>query len=196
MVRPGGDAVRPPVLAKLQCDTAWHERCDGNAMQANAHIALPRSWLRGVAAALIASASMALAQQEGVGPHVAALDGYTLRANAVSSTSLPVEMTGKYDIDRDLNVGVLNVVVQRGDDANAPTVPAAITATVEDAARRARPVQIRATVANQRVSYIGTFVVTSPGEMHAFDLRVRPGDSDREYRVQFRDTIGLPRSTR
>ncbi len=165
-------------------------------MRTNALFPPHPSWLPSAAAALFASASLAVAQPQDAGPHVVELDGYTLRANAVSSTSLPVEMTQKYGIDRDVNVGILNVVVQRGSDANAPTVPAAITASVEDAARRARPVEIRATVANQRVSYIGTFLVSRPGEVHDFALRVRPGDSDREYAVQFRDTLGLPRPTR
>lgn len=148
--------------------------------------------LTGVATAL-ACASLAVAQPRGAGPLVTQLDGYTLRANAVSSTTLPAEMTDKYGIRRDINVGILNVVIQRGRDADAPTVPAVITASVEDSARRARPIDIRATVANQRVSYIGTFLVSNPGEMHDFALRVRPGDSDREYAVHFQDRIGLPR---
>lgn len=112
---------------------------------------------------------------------------YTVRANAVASTFLPAETASAHGIRQSPHVGVLNVVVLRGEAPNA-TVPAEVEARFADPGAESQPIPMRPTRAQGEVSYLGTFFMTDPVMTYRFEIRVRVPDAP-PITLRFRDRL-------
>lgn len=124
--------------------------------------------------------------------HEHTFDGYVVRANVVAATSLPETQAMEHGIKSTPDTGVLNVVVlrQRSDRAGA-TVPAEVHAWVIAISGVEIPIETRAAVANDRVSYFATFDIPAHPSEVRFRIRVRPEAESRSFEFLFEDRLAI-----
>lgn len=119
--------------------------------------------------------------------HVAVSEGYTLRANAIKSSTLPPKMLAQYGIESGADSGVLNLVVmQQGPDGLDVTVAADVTARQSKLTGQFREIEMQAITANDSTSYVGSFS-TSPQEYFQFTITARPVGSDVTLLIEFEE---------
>lgn len=121
--------------------------------------------------------------------HVQESDRHRLQANIVAANTLPEISARAHGIDPDPDRAVLNVVVLRGPQGTGETVRAEVEASYTVLAGVERGIDMREVVANDRVSYIGTFPI--PGERTELTMHVvaRPLDGGEPLELSFRDVV-------
>lgn len=125
--------------------------------------------------------------------HEQAFGGYVVRANVVSAASLPEAQAREHRIEPSPNTGVLDVVVLRKSDRAGATVTAEVDAWIVALTGVEIPIEMRAAVANERVSYVGTFdIPPRPSEVR-FRIQVRPEDEPRPFEFLFEDRLPIGR---
>lgn len=125
--------------------------------------------------------------------HEQIFGGYVVRANVVSAASLPVAQAREHGIEASPNTGVLNVVVLRQSDRAGATVPAEVHAWIVAVSGVEVPIETRAAVANERVSYFGTFDIPARQSDVQFRIRVRPEAETRSFEFLFEDKLAIGR---
>lgn len=138
-------------------------------------------------AAVVAAALPHVFAQDGL--HRRQLDDYTVIYSAVRADTLPEETARRHGLPTHSNAALLNVTVQRG----GMNVEAAIDASATNLARQHRMIEMRETVANDLVSYMGV-VEIADREVLDFVIDIRPEGAERSYRIEFRETF-LPART-
>lgn len=123
--------------------------------------------------------------------HEQTFDSYVVRANAIAAASLPERQAREHRIEATPNTGVLNVVVLRRSDEAGATVPAEVRAWITAIAGVEVPVEMRAAVANGRVSYLGTFDIPARQSDVQFRIWVRPEIETRSFEFRFEDKLAI-----
>lgn len=137
-----------------------------------------------VLACLSAAASTAAAQA-----HVQTSGAYVIRASTVSADNLPSAMREEYGIPTARNTAVLNVTVQRKTDGAMRNVPARLDVQTRTLLGVESGVDMRTVVANDFVSYLGTYHFL-PREVLDFRITAHPEGSQQAITLEFRDRLG------
>ncbi len=123
--------------------------------------------------------------------HEQTFGSYVVRANVIAAASLSEAQASKHRIEVSPNTGVLNVVVLRRSDRAGATVPAEVRAWIAALAGVKVPIEMRAAVANERVSYFGTFDIPARQSDVQFRIWVRPEDETRSFEFRFEDKLAI-----
>lgn len=95
----------------------------------------------------------------------------TIRASAVQTAMLDAGVASRYGIARDPATVLLLVTVRKGNDADAVSLPATVTATATDLRGGRQEIVMRALDTGGLVDYAGTVATTLP-ETLRFDVAV------------------------
>lgn len=123
--------------------------------------------------------------------HVVEIGGYTLRANAISSDTLPPGTAEPHNIERAADRGVLNLVILERRDGRRFTVPAAVTAQKHNLLGQSEEIVMRAIEENGRVSYLGTFGFAPLSHLR-FTITAQPAGSA-PIKIEFEDRFVVRR---
>lgn len=134
--------------------------------------------------ALAAPLALAMPLVAGQAPYRKEFDDYTVVYSAVRADTIPEEVARRHALPSTSNAALLNVTVQR-DGAN---VEAVIDARATNLARQTRDIEMRETVANELVSYLGV-VEIADREVLDFVIDVMPEGARQSYRIEFRETF-------
>lgn len=125
--------------------------------------------------------------------HVAKAEGYTVRASAIRSDMLPLEMLREHGIQAGADRGVMNVVVlKQGPDGQEVTVAADVTAQQSNLIGQSREIEMRAVTANDGTSFLGTFEY-SPQDFFRFTITAQPVGTDKVLSVEFEERSAVLR---
>lgn len=125
--------------------------------------------------------ALAQAHEREIGP-------YVLRATVSTTAAIAPESAQKYDIDRQADRAILNVIVIRRDDPQMRPLPARVNATMTNLAGIKKDIELQAIEANDRVSYTGTFEY-APREVADFAVSALPEGSDQTLSMEFRERL-------
>lgn len=118
------------------------------------------------------------------GPYQSEIGDYTVIYSVVRSDTLPVEEASRHGLPADPNAVLVNVTVQRGGE----NVTAQMNAIVTNLAEQQREIEMRESVANDLVSYIGV-VEIADREVLDFTIDILPEGTDAPFRLEFRETF-------
>ncbi len=125
--------------------------------------------------------------------HEQTFGNYVVRANVIAASALSEAQASEHAIEASPDTGVLNVVVLRRSDTPGATVPAEVRAWIAAIAGFKVPIDMRAAVANERVSYFGTFEIPARQSDVQFRIWVRPVDESRSFEFRFEDRLRIVR---
>lgn len=114
---------------------------------------------------------------------------YVLRASTVNAANLPETMRVQHGIGLDPHTAVLNVTVQRKGEGTLHNVPARMIVRSRNLQGEEAGVDMRETVANERVSYMGTYR-SHPGEVLDFRITAHPEGVQQAITLSFRNRLG------
>ncbi len=117
---------------------------------------------------------------------------YVLRSSVVTTHALAPESADIHDVERERDRAILNVIVYRRDDPLQMALPARVTAHATDLAGVRQEIELEEVVANDRVSYTGTFEFL-PREVLDFTIRAQPVGSDETGTLQYRERLWVRR---
>lgn len=123
--------------------------------------------------------------------HEQTFDGYVVRANVIAAASLSEAQASEHRIEASPNTGVLNVVVLRRSDRAGATVPAEVRAWVVAIAGVEVPIEMRAAVANERISYFGTFDIPARQSDVQFRIWLQPEAETLSFEFHFEDKLAI-----
>lgn len=121
--------------------------------------------------------------QDGPGVHRSEVGGYTVIYSAVRSDALPEIMAREHGIPASEDAALLNVTLeQSGENLSAQS----ITATATNLAEQLREIEMKETVANNFVSYLGV-VEIAEREVLDFEIEVVPEGASQPIVIRFRE---------
>lgn len=130
--------------------------------------------------------------REGPQTHVAEFGRYTLRAGAIRSSALPASTAEQHGIDQASDRGILNLVILKRDGKRRVTVPAEVTASIDNLLGQREEIEMRAVEENGRVSYLGTFAF-APQRNFRFTITARPEGAGEPMKIEFEDRFVVRR---
>jgi hypothetical protein len=99
--------------------------------------------------------------------------GVVLRSSTVASDRISPEAAKQHGVNQSPDRAILNVVVLTSQPGSPATLPALVSASTRSLAGERTVIEMREVRANDRVSYIGTYVF-APREVLDFEVTAQP----------------------
>lgn len=116
--------------------------------------------------------------------HEKQIGAFTLRSSTVGSESLSPQSAREHGIERSPRRAILNVTVTK----DGQTIPARVSAVGRSLTGKNRDIGMRETIANNYVSYTGSYEFTH-GEVIDFTVTATPRGSETPLTLTYRERM-------